>query len=538
MNEPRRWWARFPRIGILSLVLVFAEYVCLSLSFDVATLRNHDRLWSKLGDAGDEAPLLFILFAAIVALRGRLGLENAARGLVHQTQSKRALYAEFALGCVAFAVFYWLSRSVLTPLPPSSALFAAWFVAGLVWIYGRTHWAWPKFTFRSVLASAPTWLPVAGVALFSALGGLATRALWSRHSGVVLNAVIGTLRVVGQSPERGPGNEVWLDDFGVDIAPVCSGYEGVGLMIGFLGGYIALMRRELVLWRACLVLPAAVAGVWSANIARIATLTWLGARVSPSLAAGAFHSKAGWLLFCGAGLVGVAVVNRVAAIRTGSKPQEAPLSGHAQETARFLLPIVVASGVSLLTGLVFEPLDRLYPLGVIATLLVLSLQRFDFKDLIAGIQLRSVACGLFACGVWLWLQPLADPERLAVFSGQLASLTQPERGIWFVFRALGSVLTIPIAEELAFRGYIPRRLVARRFEAVAYEHTPIWTILLSALLFALLHDATSAALVVGLLYGLLARWTGGLREAVIAHATTNAALLVHGVLTHDWTSWL
>jgi CAAX prenyl protease-like protein len=133
---------------------------------------------------------------------------------------------------------------------------------------------------------------------------------------------------------------------------------------------------------------------------------------------------------------------------------------------------------------------------------------------------------------------LADPERLAVFSGQLASLAQPERGIWFTFRALGSVLTIPIVEELAFRGYIPRRLVARRFEAVAYEHTPIWTILLSALLFALLHDATSAALVVGLLYGLLARWTGGLREAVIAHATTNAALLVHGVLTHDWTSWL
>ena len=36
--------------------------------------------------------------------------------------------------------------------------------------------------------------------------------------------------------------------------------------------------------------------------------------------------------------------------------------------------------------------------------------------------------------------------------------------VWLLVRVLGSVITVPIAEELAFRGYLLRRLLSAHFD--------------------------------------------------------------------------
>ncbi|MFH1973985.1 MAG: CPBP family glutamic-type intramembrane protease [Pseudomonadota bacterium] len=38
---------------------------------------------------------------------------------------------------------------------------------------------------------------------------------------------------------------------------------------------------------------------------------------------------------------------------------------------------------------------------------------------------------------------------------------------WLIFRVLGSVITVPIAEELAFRGYALRRLISSDFDKIS-----------------------------------------------------------------------
>ena len=52
------------------------------------------------------------------------------------------------------------------------------------------------------------------------------------------------------------------------------------------------------------------AAIWLANAARIAALVLIGARWSPSVACGGFHSQAGWLAFLGVGLGLVAASRR------------------------------------------------------------------------------------------------------------------------------------------------------------------------------------------------------------------------------------
>jgi exosortase/archaeosortase family protein len=96
--------------------------------------------------------------------------------------------------------------------------------------------------------------------------------------------------------------------FTVQIAPQCSGYEGVGLIVALLTVALWLLRRDLRFPRALVFLPLGMILIWLANAFRIAALVILGTLGYPELAQGAFHSLAGWVLFLlvGMGLIAVA----------------------------------------------------------------------------------------------------------------------------------------------------------------------------------------------------------------------------------------
>ena len=46
----------------------------------------------------------------------------------------------------------------------------------------------------------------------------------------------------------------------------------------------------------------------------------------------------------------------------------------------------------------------------------------------------------------------------------LAEIPAGLAAVWLLVRVLGSVITVPMAEELAFRGYLLRRLIAANFD--------------------------------------------------------------------------
>ncbi len=100
-----------------------------------------------------------------------------------------------------------------------------------------------------------------------------------------------------------------------------------------------------------------------------------------------------------------------------------------------------------------------------------------------------------------------------------------------------TVLVVPLIEELAFRGFLARRIHAADFESVAAERLPWPGIALSALAFGLLHRSLIAGVLAGIAYALIYRRHGRISEAVWAHAITNAALVAAAFATGDWALW-
>lgn len=376
-----------------------------------------------------------------------------------------------------------------------------------------------------------------GTAAWSA--GFLTTSLWPllhRPSFVVVERL---LTLAGQQvlsrPERMELGVVGRNGiFAVNISPECSGYQGIGLVAVFLAVYLWMARRELRLPQAMLLIPLGVSLIWLANEVRLAALLMLGAWVSPGMALGGFHSQAGWLSFILVSLGIVAASQRVRFFRSVSS------TGGDNPTAAYLAAFLTIALVSMVSSAITPEFDTLYPLRVLAVLAVLWFfwrKRLSLAALKGSWSVISVVIGVVVFVLWIGLERTALGGASTTMGATLARMPEGWAGLWLFFRMLGSVVTGPIAEELAFRGFLMRRLVASDFERVR-PGTLTWTsFLVSSLVFGVLHGRWLAGTVAGMAYALAYWWRGRLSDAIIAHAITNALIGVFVLATGSWQLW-
>jgi CAAX prenyl protease-like protein len=144
--------------------------------------------------------------------------------------------------------------------------------------------------------------------------------------------------------------------------------------------------------------------------------------------------------------------------------------------------------------------------------------------------------GLAAGGLWIGFDHWTD--AVETMPETLSSVSAPTRGAWILVRALAAILTVPIAEELAYRGFLMRRIVAAEFENVPYARAGWLGLIASAVIFGVAHGHFWApGILVGLGFGWLAMRTGKLGEAVIAHACANAGVAAYVLLFDQWQLW-
>ena len=72
----------------------------------------------------------------------------------------------------------------------------------------------------------------------------------------------------------------------------------------------------------------------------------------------------------------------------------------------------------------------------------------------------------------------------------------------YSFRIVGSVVAVPLAEELAFRGYLTRRLIAADFQDVPLGRLTWLSFLVSSALFGALHGRWLAGILAGMIYAM------------------------------------
>jgi exosortase E/protease (VPEID-CTERM system) len=339
----------------------------------------------------------------------------------------------------------------------------------------------------------------------------------------------------------------------VEVAPICSGVEGIGLIAALMGAFLYLERRELVWPRALLLLPLSGLLVWLLNVVRITALIAVGTWGSPAVALGGFHSKAGWILFTVAALGTVLLARRLTVFRrkelrtavgmpaplVAQEPSDAA-STETDElgafTAAYLAPMLAVLGVSMLTGLVpTDGFDGLYPLRVLAAGVALWHFRRRYSSLAVSRPWLGLGAGILLGAAWIAVasQPTgAAPHPVAVALGALPSAAA---AAWVGMRLFGSVVAVPVVEELAFRGFLMRRLVDRDFYRVRLDRLSWPALLLSSVGYGLLHAQWWQGIAAGLLYGLLVIARGRLTDAIVAHGATNAVLAAYVLVTGDWS---
>jgi CAAX prenyl protease-like protein len=207
-------------------------------------------------------------------------------------------------------------------------------------------------------------------------------------------------------------------------------------------------------------------------------------------------------------------------------------------SAAYVVPLLALVGATMLGTALSDGFDWLYPLRVLVVAALLWHFRTVYRRLSWSWSWQAALLGALVFVVWL----LLEPRSVAGSAGDrlvesLRSLPSGWAACWLVFRVIGSVVTVPLAEELAFRVYLLRRCQARDFERIPFQRFTWLSFLVSSLLFGLLHGRWLAGTLAGMVYALALYRRGKPADAVLAHAVTNALLAVYVLTTGSWSLW-
>jgi CAAX protease family protein len=152
----------------------------------------------------------------------------------------------------------------------------------------------------------------------------------------------------------------------------------------------------------------------------------------------------------------------------------------------------------------------------------------------------SIVTGLAMFVAWVAIDKLVPYPHLGERAGfdPFTALSHTSWAAAFlVLRFYGLVLVVPVMEELFMRSFLLRYFTNAQFKEVpmgAFSRSAFWIV---AALSALSHPEWVVAVIASCTYALLLNRTRSLFAAVVAHATTNAALGTYVVLTGDWQYW-
>jgi exosortase E/protease (VPEID-CTERM system) len=342
----------------------------------------------------------------------------------------------------------------------------------------------------------------------------------------LLDTLHGNVIVHPDTKELGIGNFVVL------ISSTCSGYEGMGMIVSFLAWYSLTFKQELKYPHALLLYPIALTAMWLLNCVRIAALIWIGYAISPEIAMQGFHSNAGWIYFLCMSVGLILVARRIPFF-----------SGKAHGTVIgiddlnvLLLPELILLIASLVTSAMSGDFVWLYPLRIAAAGVALAYfwKRFELGRLTVSMMPVLIGAAVF----FLWVALVPDSIEVdRRFASSLASAPGLAAAGWIAVRALGATLVIPLAEELAFRGYLIK-LLSPQPERGDNSYAHAWMpLLVSSVLFGALHSQWLAGTLAGVGYGIARYRRGKVWDAVLAHMVTNGLLAVYVLLTHRWSYW-
>ena len=543
LSAPRRSIGLLPRLLVLA-ILFAAELLIISVWLDNAALTSRGGLIGLVGQWGAWTVRGIVGFAAIFLTFAYLK-SNAA--LVHisnqveQAPVGRVFLAAHLLAMATFGALSWAlyGNHMVAFFADLSA--PLWLVAGGSGIAFAAFSLIPLTLWVRLIRETGSLWAYALVAVVSAcVMGRYSQSLWMPSAHLTFDVVKAFLSPFVAGIIADPAAmQLGTAKFSVKIASECSGFEGAGLILAFGVMWLWLFRRECRFPQALVLIPAGVATIFLLNAMRITALILMGNAGAQQIAQGGFHSQAGWIAFNAVALGFSFAARRVPWLTTREQPARS-IGDRSSEnaTAAYLLPLLSILAVGMVTAAASGDFEWLYPMRFLAAAGALWILRKRYAGLDWKFSWFGPALGVLVFATWIAMDALLKATTSDAMPHALADVSTPIRATWIVFRTLSAIVTVPIAEELAFRGFLLRRLVSPDFEALPLR-TFTWLGLgNSSVAFGLLHGNLWFA---GILAGLFYAWAlirrGRIGEAVIAHATTNALLVGYVLIFHKWHLW-
>jgi CAAX prenyl protease-like protein len=194
-----------------------------------------------------------------------------------------------------------------------------------------------------------------------------------------------------------------------------------------------------------------------------------------------------------------------------------------------------------------RPSPLWYPLAYAAKIAVVAVLmwvcRSAWRDLwpapgIAGLGL-SVGLGLGVTVLWVGLDghypTFAISGNRAAFDPAVLALGA--RWAFIAVRLLGLVVLVPVFEELFWRSFLIRWLIADDFKRVPIGRVTPTAAVVSSVFFGAVHPEWLPGVLTGLAWAWLLWRTKSLSACVVSHAVSNLALGVYVLAAGAWKFW-
>jgi exosortase E/protease (VPEID-CTERM system) len=531
--------------------LIGAEFVCATIAFDGDDLRGKaGHITALLARFGSPVSRSLVVFCALLAAFTWLLRKTEVAEFSGSAASISPRWPPLVVHLFAVAGFVLIGRSLYaagqsTAAPDLLTLFLLAFASAAVVSAALAVLPWHRWK-RALFLPGSLWLWSAAASILVAVTTDFARGMWLSATAFTFRLVRLLLLPFVPLTVLDPAHlRLGTRRFTVIISPECSGLEGVSLLLLFVGLWLILFRKECRFPQALLLLPVGAAIQFLLNAVRIAVLLLIGNSGARQIAAGGFHSQAGWIFFILVALGLCAAAGRIPWF-TGSpaKSLSSPaVPDHAESpwTASYLLPFLSILAAGMLSHAWSGGFEWLYPLRVVAPLAVFWFYRRDYRQLFSQPRpnmLFPVAAGFLVFAIWIAFDSLSGAPAHAAIPLPLERAWTPLRLFWISFRVFSAVVTVPLAEELAFRGFLIRRLRARDFHLLPPVSYSWAGLLISSAAFGLLHGSRwPAGVCAGLIYAILFVRRGRLADPVIAHAVTNACLAAAVLFLGYWQYW-
>ena len=480
-------------------------------------------------------------FLTFAYLRSKAGLQRIADRFV-ETPIKWGLLAAHVCAFAALVAVISLQITEFTPgseIPWGILRAGKWLLAGLAIVFAGFGFVAPRVWLDLVRSTGSISLYAAGATGATLVLLSRSESLWQPATTLTFNLVRLALKPILPGLIADPSTAtIGTHRFAVTILAPCSGVEGVALMLVFSTLWLWIFRRECRFPQALLLIPAGICILWSLNVVRIAVLVLIGNAGAPGIAVGGFHSQAGWIAFNLVALGFSLAAQRVPWFTHSPRQREVKAASTDNPTAAYLTPFLAILAAAMISRAASGTFEWLYALRFFAAAGALWFMWPKYAKLNWEFGWVAPVAGAAVFALWLGLDMVNGVHAVSQMPADLAAMPGAARNVWIAFRILAAVLTVPIAEELAFRGFLMRRFISADFESVDPRTFTVISIIVSSVAFGLLHgDRWIAGTIAGAVYGGAVLWRGRIGDAVVAHGVSNALIAVWVLAFGNWQLW-